>query len=71
MTSEDINKLGENLGRPSDDPGEWYACMQGAYYGQEKGKLIANEILSSERKEKKKSKFEATFVATGSFASAF
>jgi len=72
FTSEDFNKLGQNLGRlyfagegTSED---WYGYMQGAYYtGEEKGKLIACQILPSDSEckvpEKKKPKSEATFAA--------
>ena len=68
FTSEDFKKLGQNLGRlyfggeaTSED---WYGYMQGAYLtGEEKGKLIACQILldDSECKapEKKKPKSEA------------
>ena len=72
FTSEDFNKLGQNLGRlyfggeaTSD---EWYGYMQGAYLtGEEKGKMIACQIDPSKSEckvpEKKKPKSEATFVA--------
>ena len=67
ITSEDFNKLGQNLGRlyfaGEAIIEEWYGYMQGAFItGQEKGKLIADEILPSERKEKRK-KSGATFAA--------
>ena len=72
FTSKDFSKLGQNLGRlyfageaTSED---WYGYMQGAYLtGEEKGKLIACQILPSDSDckapEKKKPKSEATFVA--------
>ena len=72
FTSEDFNKLGQNLGRlyfsgeaTSED---WYGFIQGAYFtGEEKGKLIACQILPSDSDckapEKEKPESEATFVA--------
>ena len=72
FTSEDLTKLGKNLGRlyfggeaTSED---WYGYMQGAYLtGEQKGKLIACQILPSdsecEAAEKKKPKNEATLAA--------
>ena len=70
FTSDDFNELGQNLGRlyfagegTSED---WYGYMQGAYYtGEEKGKLIACQILpsDSECKAPEKKKSEATFAA--------
>jgi len=72
FTSEDFNKLGQNLGRlyfageaTSED---WYGFIQGAYFtGEEKGKLIACQILSSDSEckapEKEKPKSKATFAA--------
>ena len=52
FTSEDFNKLGQNLGRlyfgGEATSEEWYGYMQGAYLtGEEKGKLIAYQILPS------------------------
>jgi len=72
FTSEDFNKLGQNLGRlyfaGEATSKEWYGYMQGAYLtGEEKGKLIACQILPNESEckapEKKKPKSEATFAA--------
>jgi len=72
FSSDDFMKLGQNLGRlyfggeaTSED---WYGYMQGAYFtGEEKGKLVACEILPSDSEckaaEKKKPKSEATFAA--------
>ena len=72
FTSEDFNKLGQNLGRlyfgGEATSEEWYGYMQGAYLtGEEKGKLIACQILPNDSEckapEKKKPKSKATFVA--------
>ena len=72
FTSEDFNKLGQNLGRlyfsgeaTSED---WYGFIQGAYFtGEEKGKLIACQILPSDSEckapEKDQLKSKATFAA--------
>ena len=72
FTSEDFNKLGQNLGRlyfggdaTSED---WYGFIQGAYFtGEEKGKLIACQILPSDSEckapQKEKPKSKATFAA--------
>ena len=72
FTSEDFNKLGQNLGglyfggdATSED---WYGFIQGAYFtGEEKGKLIACQILPSdsecEAPQKEKPKSKATFAA--------
>ncbi|XP_078349006.1 uncharacterized protein LOC144633953 isoform X2 [Oculina patagonica] len=73
FTSEDFNKLGQNLGRlyfageaTSED---WYGYMQGAYLtGEEKGQMIACQINPDESEckvpEKKKPKSGATLVAS-------
>ena len=72
FSSEDFNKLGQNLGRlyfgGEATSAEWYGYMQGAYLtGEEKGKLIACQILPSDSEckapEKKKPKSEAMFAA--------
>ena len=72
FSSEDFNKLGQNLGRlyfgGEATSAEWYGYMQGAYLtGKEKGKLIACQILPSDSEckapEKKKPKSEAMFAA--------
>ena len=72
FTSEDLTKLGQNLGRlyfcGEATSEEWYGYMQGAYLtGEQKGKLIACQILPSdsecEAAEKKKPKNEATLAA--------
>ena len=72
FTSEDFNKLGQNLGRlyfsGEATSAEWYGYMQGAYLtGKEKGKLIACQILPSDSEckapEKKKPKSESTVLA--------
>ena len=72
FTSEDFNKLGQNLGRlyfgGEATSSEWYGYMQGAYLtGEEKGKLIVCQILPSDSEckaaEKEKPKNEATFAA--------
>ena len=72
FSSEDFNKLGQNLGRlyfgGEATSAEWYGYMQGAYLtGEEKGKLIACQILPSDSEckapEKKKPKNEATVLA--------
>ena len=72
FTSEDFNKLGQNLGRlyfggeaTSED---WYGYMQGAYLtGEKKGKMIACQIdpgkSGCKAPEKKKPKSEGSFVA--------
>ena len=53
FTSEDFNKLGQNLGRlffaGEATSEEWYGYMQGAYLtGEEKGKIIACQIHPNE-----------------------
>ena len=72
FTSEDLTKLGQNLGRlyfgGEATSAEWYGYMQEAYLtGEQKGKLIACQILPSdsecEAAEKKKTKNEATLAA--------
>ena len=71
FSSEDFNKLGQNLGRlyfgGEATSAEWYGYMQGAYLtGEEKGKLIACQILPSDSEckapEKKKPKSEAMLL---------
>ena len=72
FTFKDFNKLGENLERlyfgGEATSSEWYGFMQGAYLtGEEKGKLIACQILPDDSEcktpEKKKPTSGATFVA--------
>ena len=74
FTSEDFNKLGQNLGRlyfaGEATSEEWYGYMQGAYYtGEEKGKMIACQIHPNESEckdlgptEKTKPKSKTTFA---------
>ena len=73
FTSEDFNKLGQNLGRlffsGEATSSEWYGYMQGAYLtGEEKGKLIACQILPGDGEckapeKKKPPKNEAAVLA--------
>ena len=71
FSSDDFIKLGQNLGRlyfgGEATSEEWYGYIQGAYLtGEEKGKLIACQILPSDSEckaaEKKKPKSEAAFA---------
>ncbi|XP_078346841.1 uncharacterized protein LOC144632113 [Oculina patagonica] len=73
FTSEDFNKLGQNLGRlyfSGEATSEvWYGYIQGAYLsGEEKGKMIACQIHPDDSEckvpEKKKPKNQATFLAS-------
>ncbi len=72
FTSDDFNKLGQNLGRlyfaGEALHEEWYSYMQGAYLsGEGKGKMIACQLNPDETEcetpEKKKPKNEASFLA--------
>ena len=71
FSSDDFIKLGQNLGRlyfgGEATSEEWYGYMQGAYLtGEEKGKLIACQILPSDSEckaaEKKNPKSGAPFA---------
>ena len=77
FTFEDFNKLGQNLGRlffsGEATSSEWYGYMQGAYLtGEEKGKLIACQILPGDSeckapKNKKPKNEAAVLVCSWSF----
>ena len=67
FSSDDFIKLGQNLGRlyfgGEATIAEWYGYMQGAYLtGEEKGKLIACQILLSDSECEAADKSEATFA---------
>ena len=72
FTFEDFSKLGQNLGRlyfgGEATSSEWYGYMQGAFLtGEEKGKLIARQILPGDNEckapEKKTPKNKAAVLA--------
>ena len=63
FSSEDNEKLGENLGRlyfsGEATSEEWYGYQQGAYLtGKEKGEMIADEVLGRTSKKKNQAPWE-------------